>query len=981
MAGVGRRRRYPSAFAGLCVALATSLSVPAPTDAQQRTRECGRTATGLIAERWMLLDGPEGPLGCPTTGEIAAGDGANVRQLFEHGEIATSAPKQGDKMVVAAYQDADNVIFNWGDTAPYHYDKFILRWSYNGKHAAQKDVDSYIGRRDGFYTLPDPRPGIYSFIVEGCDTNAGGSTCRQKWTVPVQVAYEPPPLPRYPHCDPSTRPAGEIAVGWAWAGGGDGYLGCPTGAVQPVSGRRGSLATFEGGSVVWSPDQGDRMTVAAFQRWDKLAVEWGVTEPYGYDKFIVRWDRNGRNVGQEDVNVGGDGGSWEKKVPPGNYTVVVEGCDRRGIPKRSVCKQGFTIPAPVTIGADPRGTRVPLPDLSLAPWKTPRSVDEANAFKAGKAFKAARHLGCLHRLNEVFKDEDNFMYASISRLYIADDWRRQRRDVDRDGIADGDVDADGDGHVDKLCPGNRFDPVTEVNDAIRRQKIKSRSGTDSDACGRTGEYDVALKGYVRLIYRYPHLLAPDVRYRIHRLLNKTGPHDKADDLVCGTSETENHRLLIESSRYLTNQLRARTSDKKEFDNARNGMDEYMLRWLRLFLQNDFVEYNSRPYQNYTWAGIQNLADFAENPDVKLAAQMVLDYVAAKVAVSTNDLRRHVPYRRKRDYNDPALFGRESDPMKNAFMIYAAPTPPMDELKPRNEIPVGARTEMVMLAATNYEPPAIVLDLLVNPASRSFFQRIGHAGVELYSSEPDFLIVGGGIETRPAYKAGPFFMGDDRGAIQPTYIMPTGKFTNVNQMIRFPRSDEEDGANVCVAPGFACGFDVEIPASYLPAGSPQCWRRESTATFIDANSPGCREGVGDGFGFYLVAFKGTKGFGFFEAVPKHKLGGVSLDDFVRRTKERNQGRKYGVKRVNEYTAWDGQTIRFDVRRDHPVISTGFPAFDGLPGALNEWPLAQGSVISSAGGRNGIVTIRNLHGARLELDFRKWDDPKRFEFGAG
>jgi hypothetical protein len=150
--------------------------------------------------------------------------------------------------------------------------------------------------------------------------------------------------------------------------------------------------------------------------------------------------------------------------------------------------------------------------------------------------------------------------------------------------------------------------VQEVNNAIRRQEIKSRSGTTSDKCGRTGEYDLLLKGYISIYFKYRDLLEPDVRYRVIKLLNKFGPHDPADDTICDgiVGETENHHFNIEASRHLTNQILHVTSGEPDYDNARNGMNEYMLGELQKIFHRDFLEYNSRPYSRYTIIDLQNL---------------------------------------------------------------------------------------------------------------------------------------------------------------------------------------------------------------------------------------------------------------------------------------------------------------------------------------------------------------------------------------
>jgi len=75
----------------------------------------------------------------------------------------------------------------------------------------------------------------------------------------------------------------------------------------------------------------------------------------------------------------------------------------------------------------------------------------------------------------------------------------------------------------------------------------------------------------------------------------------------GISETENHLNQIESARYLTNQLLLEAGGNPLYDIEANGMNWYMLHRLRDVLNNDFIEYNSRPYQNFTDNAIDYLA--------------------------------------------------------------------------------------------------------------------------------------------------------------------------------------------------------------------------------------------------------------------------------------------------------------------------------------------------------------------------------------
>src|SRR5690348_4835735 len=155
---------------------------------------------------------------------------------------------------------------------------------------------------------------------------------------------------------------------------------------------------------------------------------------------------------------------------------------------------------------------------------------------------------------------------------------------------------------------------------------------------------------------------------LHDLLTERGrPNASEIVIVCNFvpfRETENHVLMTESARYLTNQLLLGEAQslhigdpqspelaraRQLYDNELNGMEDWMLTHLQGFLQHDFHEYNARPYQRLSIDALRNLASYADNrkPDgrVTTAARMVLDYLTAKYAVSNSALRRATPFRR------------------------------------------------------------------------------------------------------------------------------------------------------------------------------------------------------------------------------------------------------------------------------------------------------------------------------------------------
>src|SRR5439155_26045008 len=100
------------------------------------------------------------------------------------------------------------------------------------------------------------------------------------------------------------------------------------------------------------------------------------------------------------------------------------------------------------------------------------------------------------------------------------------------------------------------------------------------------------------------------------------------------------------------------------------MRDFWLARLQNILRTGFIEYNGRPYQSYTMDAIQNHYSFAKDPDVKAAARMVLDYVSAKLAASSNDNRRAVPYRRRKSSKNPHLLGYQADTQSARMLVLA-----------------------------------------------------------------------------------------------------------------------------------------------------------------------------------------------------------------------------------------------------------------------------------------------------------------------
>ena len=185
--------------------------------------------------------------------------------------------------------------------------------------------------------------------------------------------------------------------------------------------------------------------------------------------------------------------------------------------------------------------------------------------------------------------------------------------------------------------------------------------------------------------------------------------------------------------------------------------------------------------------------------------------------------------------------------------------------------------------------------------------MNHHAREVYASERDFLISGGGTPAAHAYKAGGFTDDDDLGLAHPTALIPTGAQGLLERMIRFDSPDKHGSvyrSGICVAPGFACGLRPTIPALYLRK---DCYLRNGSWTFVDYSSRQCRAPKTDRFGFYVGVYGAGQSWGFLEAVPRSLLGGIPLSAFAQRTMARNQGRAFAADRENGYVDWSGREI--------------------------------------------------------------------------
>ncbi|MFO1499869.1 MAG: hypothetical protein U1G07_16000 [Verrucomicrobiota bacterium] len=448
--------------------------------------------------------------------------------------------------------------------------------------------------------------------------------------------------------------------------------------------------------------------------------------------------------------------------------------------------------------------------------------------------------------------------------------------------------------------------------------------------------------------------------------------------------------------------------------------------LRNMLRDDFSEYNAKNYQAETRWALLNLCSYAYDHEVRLAARLVLDYVAAHFAVSSSDLRRMVPFRRRNEGKNitqlPGGFmavgllevSLGSDPLTRFFTLQSGQTRAYEisnaELTPPDYV-FAARGAPWVIADTGgdiaievlseYRLPPSILDLFVNDAHRRFFQRLHRTprpeeeggnrncdNLEIYAGSPSYLITAGGEPARWAINpviGGVVIPNQEQqlGVAVTTSFMPTSQSeapttNSARNLIQFGTfSDEEHAvANYGVAPDFACGHQVHLPdwvTRERPAGFDHF-------TFIDRSS-----GDPTRPGFFLAVYRQPEnGFALLEAFDTWLHPDLPFGQFINNVQARNPNLNLQDGTPAQYVTQNGNRIYFTIwnrdGRSGAAVSqidyaTNAPAIDTLIDAGNDSsPFLSGTIMHSP--REAVVEIYNpLLKTSLTLDMNdKWH-PRR------
>ena len=412
-------------------------------------------------------------------------------------------------------------------------------------------------------------------------------------------------------------------------------------------------------------------------------------------------------------------------------------------------------------------------------------------------------------------------------------------------------------HMLMLEPG--FTPPGQEPSATAAPAALRRLNRGNGLVGTKGasterDYDMAIKGLMVLLYRYREQLGQDlVTFIMNDLLpdSLVGGHPPETEIVefsflnIDAPETENHLLMIESSRYLINQLRFDQTRDRMFDNRVNGLTQWLLGFMRTILCHDFLEFNARPYQRLALHPLVNLHEFARDEPIRRAARMVLDFTMVKFALSSNRGRRVAPFRRlQHRINHQAnlrnyLYSDAGDQVAGFFL---ACTGLLDSAGKPTWFPASLDFTALLGGLSAYRPPPAAYTLAMKQDNPPSFHRFYHGirprlasapedaegGLEIYHRTPSFLISAGGSFLNSGYGSDEIDLfkqaWEQTSRAQATNVIPTRADTLFHDLVRFepypdPRidpynDDPEDpdtprstGVNYGVVRGFAAGANM------------------------------------------------------------------------------------------------------------------------------------------------------------------------------
>ena len=336
------------------------------------------------------------------------------------------------------------------------------------------------------------------------------------------------------------------------------------------------------------------------------------------------------------------------------------------------------------------------------------------------------------------------------------------------------------------------------------------------AVGTHGNYDFTLCELTVMLYAFggkPEVLSPEtVDHMIDVLMTEKGGSPVVwtpGILGLPLRDTENHILMTEGSRYLTNRWIAQHGNPDPiYDNVQNGLEGYVLGYLEGMEHAGLHEYNSRPYIGYTLRGLLNLESFASEP-VRASARRILDRMNWDYALGSLSFRRFPPFRRQSGRaGETNLDGDYHTGVMKGWLSLGGVT----DLDIRH----GAQHAM-WVGLTSYRLPDAVADWVMSKPVE-YFVQIGHGGdgsPEIYSGGPGYLITAGGV-------ANDF---GRQGVARPTTLMLEDGAMDLKELLHVagPGESYREWNNTGVHRRFAVSAGpVSVPDAWKPSHTYGKW---------------------------------------------------------------------------------------------------------------------------------------------------------------
>lgn len=388
--------------------------------------------------------------------------------------------------------------------------------------------------------------------------------------------------------------------------------------------------------------------------------------------------------------------------------------------------------------------------------------------------------------------------------------------------------------------------VDDVNSYLRAARPWAKIGS-TWGLRPNGDYDFSLPPLTAILYLYggsPHDVSSDggkplldadtVEHLLSVLLNQDGPGFRTT--VPGSlglvTETENHILMIEGSRYLKNQwLRRHGNEDPRFDNRQNGLESALVQFIREIDAAGPYEFNSSPYFGYTAMALLTLEAFAAEP-VASAARELLDRMNYEYALGSYGLRRYAPFRRQpRRASITDLTDHPHTAMMRVWVAQATGIPLsidnnthqalyaalMPYRLPVRTAAVAARGASVP-GGTSTDDEAQTSQTTKPAHGIEYFVRVGRgpgASPELYSGGPGYLLSAGGTgrSASSLIVARPIVLFADDGARDLSHTFMIGS-----------EGDHHSWNNTGVLHRFSVGRSpLSVPAQYSAIAAGDLWR--------------------------------------------------------------------------------------------------------------------------------------------------------------